>query len=210
MEFDAIHGRLDGNESKKIARSDNYGGRRVRKSFRHVDLSFSRQRWHPSRSNTCCSDCCCSLDIWGIALNIILQDAPFLTFRLLIIIHYEIISYMNVFFTCKSPRQSAIPPPTSIPVSILGKNTLVILLQLYRLYVVQSESSKSKTKKKKLKYQQDRQRNSRGSRGHRRNDSSGDIYIISNEKSSKHKKRYEKDDGVGFMASPLLKSTSEA
>lgn len=58
--------------------------------------------WHFSRSNTCCSDCCCSIDIWGIALNIILQDAPFLTFRLLIIIHYQIISYMNVFFTCKA------------------------------------------------------------------------------------------------------------
>lgn len=42
-----------------------------------------------------------SFDSTGIALNIILQDAPFLTFRLLIIIHYQIISYMNVFFTCK-------------------------------------------------------------------------------------------------------------
>jgi hypothetical protein len=73
-----------------------------------------------------------------------------------------------------------------------GKNTLVILLQLYRLYVVQSESSKANLKKKKLKHQQDRARNSRGSRGRRRCDSSGDVYIISNEKSSKHKKRYEK------------------
>ncbi|XP_070500827.1 transmembrane protein 26 [Chironomus tepperi] len=82
-------------------------------------------------SNTCCSDCCCSIDIWGIALNIILQDAPFLTFRLLIIIHYKIISYMNVFFTCK--------------------NTLVILLQLYRLYVVFSETKKSVAMKKKIK-----------------------------------------------------------
>lgn len=48
----------------------------------------------------CCGGCC-GIDAWGIALNIILQDAPFLTFRLLIIIHYKIISYMNVFFTCK-------------------------------------------------------------------------------------------------------------
>lgn len=54
-----------------------------------------------SRSSTCCDGCCCSIDIWGITLNIILQDAPFLAFRLLIIIHYRIISYMNVFFTCK-------------------------------------------------------------------------------------------------------------
>lgn len=72
------------------------------------------------------NNCCCSIDVWGIALNITLQDAPFLVFRLLIITHFKIISYMNVFFTCK--------------------NTLVILLQLYRLYVVYSENRKTKQK----------------------------------------------------------------
>lgn len=51
--------------------------------------------------NDCCGSFCCGIDAWGIALNILLQDAPFLAFRLLIIIHYKIISYMNVFFTCK-------------------------------------------------------------------------------------------------------------
>ena len=56
-----------------------------------------------------------------------LQDGPFLAFRLILIVHYRIVSYMNIFFTCK--------------------NTLVILLQLYRLYVVQTES-RSKVKKK--------------------------------------------------------------
>ncbi|KAF2903809.1 hypothetical protein ILUMI_02361 [Ignelater luminosus] len=72
------------------------------------------------------SKSCCNIDVWGIALNITLQDAPFLAFRLLIITHYKIISYMNVFFTCK--------------------NTLVILLQLYRLHVVYSESRKKPRK----------------------------------------------------------------
>jgi len=62
-------------------------------------------------SPRCCAGCC-SIDVWGIVLNILLQDAPFLGFRLLLIAHYRIISYMNVFFTCK--------------------NTLVIMLQLYR------------------------------------------------------------------------------
>lgn len=57
----------------------------------------------------------------------ILQDGPFLSFRLILIVHYRIVSYMNIFFTCK--------------------NTLVILLQLYRLYVVQTEN-RSKIKKK--------------------------------------------------------------
>lgn len=53
---------------------------------------------------SCCNVACCNIDVWGIALNILLQDAPFLTFRLLIIVHYKIITYMNIFFTCKSVR----------------------------------------------------------------------------------------------------------
>ncbi|XP_076055285.1 transmembrane protein 26-like [Oratosquilla oratoria] len=61
----------------------------------------------------------CSIDVWAILINIILQDAPFLAFRMLLIFHYRIISYMNVFFT--------------------AKNTLVIALQFYRLVVVQIE-----------------------------------------------------------------------
>ncbi|XP_015191846.1 PREDICTED: transmembrane protein 26 [Polistes dominula] len=76
---------------------------------------------------------CCSIDIWGIALNMILQDGPFLAFRLILIIHYQIVSYMNIFFTCK--------------------NTLVILLQLYRLYVVHSETNNKKKKEKYEKYE---------------------------------------------------------
>lgn len=75
--------------------------------------------------------------------------------------------------------------------TFLGKNTLVILLQLYRLYVVQTENNKNKSKKRKLKYHQERQKQSKGGgKGRRRNDSE-DIYIISNERSSKQKKRLE-------------------
>ncbi|XP_076237125.1 transmembrane protein 26 [Calliopsis andreniformis] len=73
---------------------------------------------------------CCSIDVWGIALNMVLQDGPFLAFRLILIVHYRIVSYMNIFFTCK--------------------NTLVILLQLYRLYVVQTENKSKKRKKPEL------------------------------------------------------------
>ena len=65
---------------------------------------------------------CCSVEVWSILINIILQDAPFFTFRLLLILYYKIISYMNIFFTCK--------------------NTLVIILQFYRLVVVQAEKHK--------------------------------------------------------------------
>ncbi|OXU22996.1 hypothetical protein TSAR_000982 [Trichomalopsis sarcophagae] len=78
---------------------------------------------------------CCSIDVWAIGINMVLQDGPFLAFRLILIIHYKIVSYMNIFFTCK--------------------NTLVILLQLYRLYVVQSES-RTRRRKQREKHQQKR------------------------------------------------------
>ena len=45
---------------------------------------------------------CCSIDVWDVLLNIILQDAPFFVFRLLLITYYKLISYMNIFFTCKN------------------------------------------------------------------------------------------------------------
>ncbi len=82
---------------------------------------------------------CCSLDVWGILINIILQDAPFFVFRVLLIAYYKLISYMNIFFTCK--------------------NTLVITLQFYRLLVVQLEKKEALKKeeadaKKKLLRQQ--------------------------------------------------------
>lgn len=73
-------------------------------------------------------------------------------------------------------------------VIIPGKNTLVILLQLYRLYVVLSESKKSAAIKRKMQYQNERYtKSSKGSRGKKRD--SDEIYTISNEKSSKSKKR---------------------
>uniref|UniRef100_A0A182PFJ8 Transmembrane protein 26 n=1 Tax=Anopheles epiroticus TaxID=199890 RepID=A0A182PFJ8_9DIPT len=100
------------------ARKPRGGGSQVREAGAADDAS-------------CCNVACCNIDVWGIALNILLQDAPFLTFRLLIIVHYKIITYMNIFFTCK--------------------NTLVILLQLYRLYVVNSENRKAAAAKRRLK-----------------------------------------------------------
>ena len=73
---------------------------------------------------------CCSVDVWDVLLNIILQDAPFFVFRLLLITYYKIISYMNIFFTCK--------------------NTLVITLQFYRLMLVQLEKREALAKEAKM------------------------------------------------------------
>ncbi|XP_074655731.1 transmembrane protein 26-like [Tubulanus polymorphus] len=60
---------------------------------------------------------CCTPDVYGIVISIFMQDAPFLVLRLLLIFKYEVVSYTNMFFT--------------------SKNTLVIILLVYRLIVVQ-------------------------------------------------------------------------
>ncbi|XP_075989626.1 transmembrane protein 26 [Anticarsia gemmatalis] len=79
-----------------------------------------KSRGAANRSDMNSRACCCTIEVCAIIMNIALQDAPFLAFRLLIICHYKIINYMNIFFTCK--------------------NTLVILLQIYRLYVLHLET----------------------------------------------------------------------
>ncbi|XP_037870119.1 transmembrane protein 26 [Bombyx mori] len=78
-----------------------------------------KSRGAGNRSDMNSRACCCTIEVCAIMMNIALQDAPFLVFRLLIICYYKIINYMNIFFTCK--------------------NTLVILLQMYRLYVLHLE-----------------------------------------------------------------------
>ncbi|KAI8130145.1 hypothetical protein FF38_00415 [Lucilia cuprina] len=155
----------------------------------------------------CCNNCCCGIDVWGIVLNVILQDAPFLTFRLLIIFQYDIISYMNVFFTCK--------------------NSLVIVLQLYRLYVVNAEFWKNRREQKVAAKQ-------RQYKSKRRNtDDPNGIYMISSDrgtemrrkikrakeysddevvykkkaKKDKNKKRKRKDTGYSTASSQNLYST---
>ncbi|ESO91341.1 hypothetical protein LOTGIDRAFT_73775, partial [Lottia gigantea] len=62
---------------------------------------------------------CCSADVYGIIISILLQDAPFLVLRMLLIFRYNVLSYTNMFFT--------------------SKNTIVIVLLVYRLVVVQIE-----------------------------------------------------------------------
>ncbi|KAH8311388.1 hypothetical protein KR044_006033 [Drosophila immigrans] len=131
-------------------------GRRPRGSGSH----------HKEEHTDCCQNCCCGIDVWGIVLNVILQDAPFLTFRLLIIFQYRIINYMNVFFTCK--------------------NSLVIILQLYRLYVVNAEFWKSRRESRMDKARQYQSRR----RVHDSDQNS--IYMISNERGGDVRKKIKK------------------
>lgn len=114
-------------------------------------------------STNCCNDCCCGIDVWGIVLNVLLQDAPFLAFRLLIIIKYNNINYMNIFFTCK--------------------NSLVIALQFYRLYAVNSEFWRAR---REIKSRTKKSYHSKQTRSRRDDDE--DIYVISS-KAPDHKKK---------------------
>lgn len=45
---------------------------------------------------------CCTPDVYGIIISIMLQDCPFLVLRMLLIFKYRVLSYTNLFFTCKN------------------------------------------------------------------------------------------------------------
>merc|ERR1739838_1144269 len=82
---------------------------------RKVRLGFANE----SNTKIAEGDGCCarsifnSAEVWGIMVTIILQDVPFLVFRLYVMIVYQDVHQMMIFFT--------------------GKNILVVILQLYRL-----------------------------------------------------------------------------
>jgi len=124
--------------------------------------------------------------VWGIVLNVILQDAPFLTFRLLIIFQYKIINYMNVFFTCKFFIGQSVEIFLLITFSYSGKNSLVIILQLYRLYVVNAEFWKNRRESRMAKSRQFQ------SRRKVQDADQNSIYMISNERSGDVKKKIRK------------------
>ncbi|CAG0890064.1 unnamed protein product, partial [Darwinula stevensoni] len=66
------------------------------------------------------------MDIIAILTTVVLQDGPFLIIRMVLIFHYNVVSYLNIFFTCK--------------------NTLVATLQIYRLFVLICEKIRKKHK----------------------------------------------------------------
>ncbi|CAH0404085.1 unnamed protein product [Chilo suppressalis] len=152
-----------------------------------------KSRGTANRSEINSRACCCSIEVCAIIMNIALQDAPFLAFRLLIICHYKIISYMNIFFTCK--------------------NTLVILLQIYRLYVLHLEivddpggSVYRKTTKTKTSDKKDRKKKEKKHKAkkHKRKHEIGEtsIAMISDPK------RHARVDG-GKIRAIILTNTDE-
>ena len=73
---------------------------------------------------------CCNPELYGILTSIMLQDLPFLSVRLMLIFKYHVISYTNMFFT--------------------SKNSLVIILLLYRLIVIHTTAKADKWEEKIL------------------------------------------------------------
>ena len=73
----------------------------------------------------CCH--CTQNEIWAILVTVFLQDAPFLTIRLYVAIGLNVFGYSLLFFTIK--------------------NSLVILLQLYRMSVVCLHDSQEEVKR---------------------------------------------------------------
>ncbi|XP_062854523.1 transmembrane protein 26 [Trichomycterus rosablanca] len=66
-----------------------------------------------------CSSSCCSSEIWSLLLTVGLQDGPFLVYRLYLMLKENVLNQLMIFFTCK--------------------NILIVILELYRIYVVYFE-----------------------------------------------------------------------
>lgn len=62
---------------------------------------------------------CCSSEAWSLLLTVGLQDGPFLIYRLYLMVQEQVLNQLMIFFTCK--------------------NILIVLLELYRIFVVQCE-----------------------------------------------------------------------
>ena len=77
----------------------------------HINImcSYILQEGKPSKLRRA-KEICCQLDIWSILITLILQDGPFVTFRLVLVFYYNVMSYMTAF--------------------VIAKNTMVIVLQV--------------------------------------------------------------------------------
>lgn len=62
---------------------------------------------------------CCSSEVWSLLITVGLQDGPFLLYRLYLMVQEQVLNQLMIFFTCK--------------------NILIVLLELYRIFVVQCE-----------------------------------------------------------------------
>lgn len=84
---------------------------------------------------TCCPSApvaltsCCSNEVWSLLLTVGLQDGPFLLYRLYLMVQEQVLNQLMIFFTCK--------------------NILIVLLELYRIFVVQCKQPEEESGKKR-------------------------------------------------------------
>ncbi|CAI9550774.1 unnamed protein product [Staurois parvus] len=83
-----------------------------------------------SKRGLCLLFCRYSADLWNIGISLLIQDGPFLICRIILMAYFSVVNQMLVFFA--------------------AKNSLVVILQLYRLIVllIDFQSSFENTDKK--------------------------------------------------------------
>ncbi|KAM9325034.1 transmembrane protein 26 [Gastrophryne carolinensis] len=74
------------------------------------------QQGSSTKRRMCLLLCRYSADLWNIGISLLIQDGPFLICRLVLMVYFNVINQMLVFFA--------------------AKNSLVVMLQLYRLVVL--------------------------------------------------------------------------
>ena len=134
-----VYDRKTGDSAIVSSRNETRGQRQAwseNSSDRERSASSNRRRSCCSGSGCCC--CCCTADAVSILTSITLQDGPFLVLRMLLIFRYNVLSYTNIFFT--------------------SKNTLVILLQVYRLTVLYCERQNKKRNRRKRRNEENNKR----------------------------------------------------
>nr|VZI38287.1 unnamed protein product [Spirometra erinaceieuropaei] len=73
-----------------------------------------------------CGYVCFGTELWALFMSLMLQDVPFLGLRLALVLRFNVRSYSNVFFTCK--------------------NSLLILLQVFRSAVILQECHRKRNR----------------------------------------------------------------
>ncbi|XP_046581402.1 transmembrane protein 26-like [Haliotis rubra] len=91
-------------------------------------LVHPEEEFEEEKRKVCGSCCgCLKTEIWSLLLSFMMQDGPFLTCRLYGLIRYNLITYSIIFYTCK--------------------NIFVVLLLVYRLFVLCCFENESETDK---------------------------------------------------------------
>ncbi|XP_033898636.1 transmembrane protein 26 [Acipenser ruthenus] len=65
---------------------------------------------------------CCSSEVWSLLVTVGMQDGPFLFYRLYLMARENVLNQLMIFFTCK--------------------NILIVMIEIYRIVVVQCEKSR--------------------------------------------------------------------